>query len=325
MAIEFRCEQCGKLLRTGDETAGKRAKCPTCGTIANVPAATTEPASSGPPTLPPDAGSPFGGGAPASQPAASGAENPYAAPGDFDPAASRQPVSHGPLGHTILDFSDVFAHQWAIFKIQWPMCLAGWLVVAVINFFASNILNYGGLFLGNTLGGEGLGFVLSMLGTVLGMLFNLWLFIGQTIFFLKLARGQEASIGDIFTGGPYYMTMLGAGFLAVIMFYFGLFLLIVPGIIIGLMLSQFYFLIIDRNAGVIDSLGRSRELMVGNKLTLFLIYLVSGVLGVLLVICTCFVGILAVGPYLSLLPAVIYLRMTGQPIASAAATGYPNA
>ncbi len=324
MAIEFRCEQCGKLLRTGDETAGKRAKCPTCGTIANIPAATTEPASPGPP---PEAGSPFGGGAPIpppDQPAASGDENPYASPGDFDPAAPRQPASQG-LEHTILDFGDVFAHQWAIFKIQWPMCLAGWLVVAVINFFVSNILNYGGLFLGVALGGEDLGGVFSMLGSLFGMLFNVWIFIGQTIFFLKLARGQEASIGDIFTGGPYYMTMLGAGILASIMYFFGLLLLIVPGIIIGLMLSQFYFLIIDRNAGVMDSLGRSRELMVGNKLTLFSIYMVSGLLGILLIICTCGVGALAVGPYLSLLPAVIYLRMTGQPMASATAAAYPNA
>ncbi len=30
MPIEFRCLQCGKLLRTGDDTAGKQAKCPEC-------------------------------------------------------------------------------------------------------------------------------------------------------------------------------------------------------------------------------------------------------------------------------------------------------
>lgn len=37
MAIEFRCTQCGKLLRTKDETAGKKAKCPECGTILAIP------------------------------------------------------------------------------------------------------------------------------------------------------------------------------------------------------------------------------------------------------------------------------------------------
>lgn len=37
MPIEFRCTQCHKLLRTGDGTAGKRAKCPACGNFMTVP------------------------------------------------------------------------------------------------------------------------------------------------------------------------------------------------------------------------------------------------------------------------------------------------
>ena len=37
MPIEFRCSRCGKLLRTGDGTAGRQAQCPECGTIGTVP------------------------------------------------------------------------------------------------------------------------------------------------------------------------------------------------------------------------------------------------------------------------------------------------
>lgn len=40
MAIEFRCTTCNKLLRTEDNTAGKQAKCPSCGTVLPIPAAT---------------------------------------------------------------------------------------------------------------------------------------------------------------------------------------------------------------------------------------------------------------------------------------------
>ena len=43
MAIEFRCTKCSKLLRIGDEAAGKQAKCPECGTVSAVPAAGAEP------------------------------------------------------------------------------------------------------------------------------------------------------------------------------------------------------------------------------------------------------------------------------------------
>lgn len=37
MAIEFSCTTCGKQLRTADETAGKKAKCPQCGALTQIP------------------------------------------------------------------------------------------------------------------------------------------------------------------------------------------------------------------------------------------------------------------------------------------------
>jgi DNA-directed RNA polymerase subunit RPC12/RpoP len=40
MPIEFRCSQCGKLLRTGDETAGREAQCPECGALSRIPTGT---------------------------------------------------------------------------------------------------------------------------------------------------------------------------------------------------------------------------------------------------------------------------------------------
>jgi hypothetical protein len=80
MPIEFRCRQCGKLLRTGDETAGRQAQCPACGALSTIPGpgpVIPEPAEAGPPQVPPlaplglevpispdpAAGSPFGPGA----------------------------------------------------------------------------------------------------------------------------------------------------------------------------------------------------------------------------------------------------------------------
>jgi len=37
VTIEFNCPNCQKLLRTSDDKAGKRAKCPDCGTAVTVP------------------------------------------------------------------------------------------------------------------------------------------------------------------------------------------------------------------------------------------------------------------------------------------------
>jgi phage FluMu protein Com len=42
MPITFNCA-CGKILRVGDEHAGKRVKCPACNAIGSVPAPEIEP------------------------------------------------------------------------------------------------------------------------------------------------------------------------------------------------------------------------------------------------------------------------------------------
>lgn len=93
MPIEFFCPGCSKLLRTPDESAGKKAKCPQCATIVDVPATagdkTTTPWPGGTPppfVSPQPASSPFESGAPFVPPpkpsaaAESSPINPYATP-----------------------------------------------------------------------------------------------------------------------------------------------------------------------------------------------------------------------------------------------------
>ncbi len=88
MPIEFRCPRCGRLLRTPDDTAGKQAQCPACGTLSTIPPPSPLPTEASvspgpPPDRPMDAG-------PAA--AAAGAERPYQAPGSdafFIPPAQR--------------------------------------------------------------------------------------------------------------------------------------------------------------------------------------------------------------------------------------------
>ena len=80
MPIEFRCRQCGKLLRTGDDTAGRQAKCPECGTVMTVP--TAETGGTLIPTPSPRGDNPFGAAGPLpSYQADSG--NPYQSPSPF--------------------------------------------------------------------------------------------------------------------------------------------------------------------------------------------------------------------------------------------------
>lgn len=95
MAIEFRCTECDKLLRTPDDTAGKQAKCPECGAIMQIPTPPPrEPPANpfgpvAPDTLPragsPSAhvsGSPFSASLPPPEGAAE-SDNPYQSPTDY--------------------------------------------------------------------------------------------------------------------------------------------------------------------------------------------------------------------------------------------------
>jgi hypothetical protein len=81
-------------------------------------------------------------------------------------------------------------------------------------------------------------------------------------------------------------------------------------------------MILDQNAGVIDSLRDSWEATRGRVATLILVFMLSFalILGGLL---ACLVGFLVTGPFTSLMLAVAYLSLTGQPIGRASHTPEP--
>ncbi len=155
-----------------------------------------------------------------------------------------------------------------------------------------------------------------MLGNTLmgyvNLLFIAWTSAGLYIVLLKIARGLQAGIGDVFSGGKYYVPMLVTMLIFNLMTQIGFLLLIIPGIILFLMFGQFGYLIVDRNLGIAESLHTSMEVTKGNKLTIFLIWLVCIGLVILGAI-PCLLGWLVVFPYMALLHAVMYLTMTGQP------------
>jgi phage FluMu protein Com len=97
MAIEFRCTNCNKLLRTKDDTAGKQAKCPECGTILQIPAPGHVPPPppgefAPPPTTNYGTGQEYG-----ATPSPAESSNPFAAP-QFGGSMAAAPDSSGRTG-----------------------------------------------------------------------------------------------------------------------------------------------------------------------------------------------------------------------------------
>ncbi|HEV7222524.1 MAG TPA: hypothetical protein VGN42_07470 [Pirellulales bacterium] len=346
MPIEFRCHQCGKLLRVADETAGRQAKCPACGVVQQIPAASPAPMEPPVRALPPAAaptGDPFGA-MPLPPPKPGGEQNPYQSPPSY-PGQGAYGFAGGeahaaPYRRTPIDVGDVLTRTWEIYKDQMGLCIGCVMLCGVINYatqFVGQIINTGMEAAQLPLGVVVSTNVVLLIGQ---LVFQLWISVGQTMLLLKIARGEAASIGVIFEGGRYLLPTI----LASLAFGLGIFALVaicaivaglaylatkepavavvvfvaiylVPGIYASLTFMQYFYLIVDRDLGAIESLTASREITQGNKLSIFAVGLIGGALylaGALV----CCVGAIFTGPYVVLSFTVMYLLMSGgQPAA----------
>ncbi len=297
--IEFRCPSCSTLLRVPSEHAGGQAKCPKCGTVTTVPAGQA----AMPPSESPFAGGPATGGDPS---------NPYRSPAEYGEMRSAATMGIVP---TRIDLGDVFSRAWQIFTQRIGLCIGVWFVVFGLGIFVNIVVGVGV----NVLGGRdpAVRAMLDGIGNIITGVFSTWIGTGQAIVFLGIARGRDVSLGELFNGGPFLLRAIGASILFILAVFGGTILLIIPGIIFYFMFSQFLYLIVDRNVGVIDSLKLSSQITSGNKLTLFAIGLVLFGLGILAIL-PCFLGLIVLVPFSMLLHAVMYLSMSGQPTAEQA-------
>lgn len=320
MPIEFRCPRCQKLLHTPDGSEGKQAKCPECGAISEIPIPRELRPGEGPsPTLwaPPPPGSAETG-------------NPYQSPGDYaysPSAAGPMPIGPGAWGPRPISAGEIISRTWILVTSRWSPCLAATAVLVAIQWAISIPAQ------------RAMGPVApamqpdELLALIRGMapwwLVNLaiwtWIIPGKNIYFLKVARGEQASLADLFSGGRYVPRVFLAGVLFWLIFIGGYFLCIVPGIILALMFSQFGYLIVDRNAGAIESLSMSQSITSGNKLALaalwIILFVASAILTLIVAASTMVLppylgGILAsliITPFWHMLWTVAYLAMSGQP------------
>jgi len=306
MAIEFRCSVCNNLLRVADQSAGKQGRCPQCGTPFTIPAAGT--------------------GASTGTPAGAGPAQPQ---GELKPT---------PIKPTPIDIKDVILRTWDIFKVQWTLCLSAGILAWAAVFLATMILVAGPVALGfYVVKNVAVAAILGFLGSLATMFISAWVAVGTIRFFLGVVRGHEPPVGDVFIGGPQFVPFLIAQMLFSLIV--GAIFLIgaAPGMVVGLvwawlggvvgwfgmvvasgasvflflMFSQAFFLIVDRNMQVIEALQESKRLTDGNKVYLFVLLVLVVVLKMLAVI-PLGLGLLVAMPFISLLYAVIYLRISGQ-------------
>src|SRR5262245_44467849 len=341
MTIEFRCSQCGQLLRVPEDAAGKSARCPKCQALMSVPgAATAIPASgepvpqptsprnvvaSGAPSIPlpsnpfsatppetsfplpppkPPTDSPFSP-APASQ-----SINPYASPAATDAAFMQYASPSLPINPRPVSADTVFNYAWEIWKHNLGLLVGVTLVIVVLNWAIVIPFQILQGVLQQQKEKEA-AIAAYFIGQILANLTQLYLGIGAMQINLKLARRQPAGFNDLFGGASLFLPVLGGAIIAYVALVVGAILCIVPAILLMLAYWPFYFLIIDRKAGVLGSFTIASQITKGNWASVFVLWLMSLGISILGCLALC-VGLIFAGPLVSMMFAVAYLMMSGQ-------------
>jgi len=313
MAIEFRCPQCQKLLRVSDDSAGAKAKCPSCSAVVDVPASEQSAAdgddlSHVPPA---SATNPFGGDPSfQSKPLANESENPYGSPAGVYQPVSIKPSHATEIVPTPADPGQIISYAWEVWKNNLGLLVGITAVVFGINIGFAVI--QGGIEFGFAQQGEQpMGQLVGGFVSIFSNLIQLFLAIGQTQINLTLLRGERADFNQLFGGGSLYFRMLGATILFALMLIAGMLACIIPAIIISILFWPYFYLIADEKAGAIESLGMAIPLGQSNVGTSLLIWLLSSGIMIVGLLAVC-VGMLFAAPLVSLLWGTTYLMMSGQ-------------
>ena len=265
MPIEFHCQKCNKLLRVPDGSAGKKAQCPSCQTILEIPSSSPQPKPD--PFAAPS--EPTGSSAPASAnkgPGDQGPSNqgtsPFSGPGSFAPPGQTPPpvpppISEnpfasptassenlagftsveGPIVPTRIRF-DLLGKTWEVFTRE----IGAFLLMALILigiFIGSYIVMYLALAIlmgiAVAAGGGGAAAVVIMFALMavfyVGILVGgFWIHLGALKFCLRVARGGPPNYHDLFSGGPYILRGMGVAFFQAIATFAMMIACIVPGI-----------------------------------------------------------------------------------------------
>ena len=129
---------------------------------------------------------------------------------------------------------------------------------------------------------------------------------GSAWVFLKAARKDKYSLGDMFSVFKRnYLNIVVANLLMIIFVFVGLILLIIPGIIVAVRLAFVPYFAVDRKMKGMESIKASWRMTKGHSWTIFGMYLLAIPIALLGVICL-FVGVFVSIAWIGSSFAVLY-------------------
>ncbi|MCE5267399.1 MAG: hypothetical protein LLG00_05885 [Planctomycetaceae bacterium] len=289
MSIEFRCSNCSKLLRTADNTAGRQAQCPDCGALTTIPGKADASDAGAPPPITPS-------------------DRPFATGGS-------QPSGRGPIvAPPELDVADVLGRTWRLFVDRMGLCIVAALLPTVIIATLSFALRIFVAVIQGVTRSQTLTTLFSSVVAIAVAVVSACLMVSLIRVFLKIARGLEASLGEVFTFDAATLAAVLTSIVFGLMVSVGTVLCIIPGVYLMVLFYPCVTLAIDRHLMVGDALSTARRMTEGNRMNLFLIWLLSSVGAGVVNVLTCGVGAFFTTPFLLLLNVVIYLALANEPI-----------
>jgi uncharacterized membrane protein len=150
-----------------------------------------------------------------------------------------------------------------------------------------------------------------ILGSVASLILTGPFQLGLTKFILSISRNNEPRIEQLFEGFNDFTRAMQAYLRMILFIILWSLLLIVPGIIAAYSYSMtFYILADDPNISAIDALNKSKSMMDGHKMDLFLMSL-SFIGWALLCILSLGIGLLWLIPYMNVSIAKFYQDIKG--------------
>ena len=125
---------------------------------------------------------------------------------------------------------------------------------------------------------------------------------------LKFTRGENPVVNDIFGFYKKFLPILAVTLLVGFFTGLGFVLLVIPGIIVALMLSQVYYLMADGNTDIFGVLKESKDMMYGHKWEYF-VFLLSFFGWILLVGVTFGIAAIYVVPYMNVAECIYYDKL----------------
>lgn len=257
---------------------------------------------------------------------------------DFDPYAPPKAEQNKPVATEMTglarDFTtgDVLSRSWQILRSRMGLVIGTWLA----SVFLGNVPNL--IFAAVSPDDPDappnpLWILVVIVSAILGVYLNCGLF----TFLINLASGRKAQFKDLFRGGPIVIKvilgglLLGVAGLAVFAAGFGILAILMQvagGLgsavgVIGLIcavsviftrFSQYFYLLVDREVGVMESFNLSSQLMKGRFWQYNMLLLTCGLIN-MLTIFSLGIGLLLTIPLSLIVSAVFYLAITGQPVA----------